>query len=45
MIEIKPVTTPSTTQFKLSKAQSPQTEEWKIVMETYPYANIVGSIM
>jgi ATP-binding cassette subfamily B (MDR/TAP) protein 1 len=41
----KPVSTPLASHFRLSKDQSPQTEEEKESMANIPYASAIGSIM
>ncbi|WJX14008.1 ABC-type xenobiotic transporter [Trifolium repens] len=41
----KPVSTPLASHFRLSKDQSPQTEEEKESMANIPYASAIGSLM
>ncbi|CAJ2639359.1 unnamed protein product [Trifolium pratense] len=41
----KPVSTPLASHFRLSKNQSPQTEEEKESMANIPYASAIGSLM
>ncbi|KAK2378762.1 putative mitochondrial protein [Trifolium repens] len=41
----KPVSTPLASHFRLSKEQSPQTEEDKELMAKTPYASAIGSLM
>ncbi|CAM8940962.1 unnamed protein product [Rhodiola kirilowii] len=41
----KPVLTPVTSHFKLSKDQEPETKEEKAYMENVPYSNAVGCLM
>ena len=45
MSNTKPVITPLSQQFKLSKNQAPRTHEEQKYMESIPYANVVGSLM
>ncbi len=45
MDEAKPVNTPLASHFKLTKAQSPSTEQEKTYMNKVPYASAVGSLM
>ena len=45
MNEAKPVSTPLGSHFKLSKEQSPKTEEERDHMSKVPYASIIGSLM
>nr|CAN77134.1 hypothetical protein VITISV_039954 [Vitis vinifera] len=45
MNEAKPVSTPLDSHFKLSKEQSPKTEEEKDHMSKVPYASAIGSLM
>ena len=45
MNEAKPVSTPLGSQFKLSKEQSPKTEEERDHMSKVPYASAIGSLM
>ena len=41
----KPVSTPLGVHFRLSKEQSPKTEEERTHMEKVPYASAIGSLM
>ena len=41
----KPVSTPLASHFRLSKDQSPQTEEERDFMAKVPYASAIGSLM
>jgi len=45
MDKAKPVSTPLASHFRLSKDQSPQTEEEKDFMAKIPYASAIGSLM
>ncbi|RVW90974.1 Retrovirus-related Pol polyprotein from transposon TNT 1-94 [Vitis vinifera] len=45
MNEAKPVSTPLGSHFKLSKEQSPKTEEERDHMSKVPYASAIGSLM
>ena len=45
MSEAKPVSTPLAAHFKLSKEQSPTTEEERGHMAKVPYASAIGSLM
>ncbi|RVW89954.1 Retrovirus-related Pol polyprotein from transposon TNT 1-94 [Vitis vinifera] len=45
MNEAKPVSTPLGSHFKLSKEQSPKTEEERDHMSKVPYASTIGSLM
>ena len=45
MNEAKPVSTPLGSHFKLSKEQSPKTEEERDHMSKMPYASAIGSLM
>ena len=45
MNEAKPVSTPLGSHFKLSKEQSPKTEEERGHMSKVPYASTIGSLM
>ena len=45
MNEAKPVSTPLGSHFKLSKEQSPKTEEERDHMNKVPYASTIGSLM
>ncbi|KAL5838301.1 hypothetical protein ACOSQ3_015470 [Xanthoceras sorbifolium] len=45
MDDAKPVSTPLASHFRLSKNQSPQTEEERNFMDKIPYASAVGSLM
>ena len=45
MNEAKPVSTPLGSHFKLSKEQSPKTEEKRDHMSKVPYASAIGSLM
>ena len=45
MNETKPVSTPLGSHFKLSKEQSPNTEEERDHMSKVPYASAIGSLM
>lgn len=45
LYDAKPVTTPLAGHFRLSKDQSPSTEEEKDYMATVPYASAIGSLM
>ena len=45
MNEAKPVSTPLSSHFKLSKEQSPKTEEERDHMSKVPYASTIGSLM
>nr|CAN73703.1 hypothetical protein VITISV_000540 [Vitis vinifera] len=45
MNEAKPVSTPLGSHFKLSKEQSPKTEEERNNMSKVPYASAIGSLM
>ena len=45
MNEAKPMSTPLGSHFKLSKEQSPKTEEEKDHMSKVPYASTIGSLM
>ena len=45
MNEAKPVSTPLGSHFKLSKEQSPKTEEEMDYMSKVPYALAIGSLM
>ncbi|RVW87889.1 Retrovirus-related Pol polyprotein from transposon TNT 1-94 [Vitis vinifera] len=45
MNEAKPVSTPLGSHFKLSKEQSPKTEEERDYMSKVPYASAIGSLM
>ena len=45
MNEAKPVSIPFGSYFKLSKEQSPKTEEEKDHMSKVPYASTIGSLM
>uniref|UniRef100_A0A7N2MUY1 Retrovirus-related Pol polyprotein from transposon TNT 1-94 n=1 Tax=Quercus lobata TaxID=97700 RepID=A0A7N2MUY1_QUELO len=45
MNEAKPVSTPLGSHFKLSKEQSPKTEEEREHMSKVPYASAIGSLM
>ena len=45
MSDAKPMNTPLATHFKLSKEQSPTTEEERDHMAKVPYAFIIGSLM
>ncbi|XP_070040351.1 uncharacterized protein [Nicotiana tomentosiformis] len=45
MKDVKPVSTPLAAHFKLSVAQSPQSEEEERYMAQVPYSSAVGSIM
>ena len=45
MNEIKPVSTPLGTHFKLSKEQSPKTKEERDYMSKVPYASAIDSLM
>ncbi|RVW31691.1 Retrovirus-related Pol polyprotein from transposon TNT 1-94 [Vitis vinifera] len=45
MNEAKPVSTPLGSHFKLSKKQSPKTEEERDHMSKVPYASAIGSLM
>ena len=45
MNEAKPVSTPLGSHFKLSKKQSPKTEEERDHMSKVPYASTIGSLM
>ena len=45
MNEAKPVSTPLGSHFKLSKEQSPKTEEERNHMSKVPYASAIGSLM
>ena len=45
MGDAKPVSTPLASHFRLSKDQSPQTEEERDFMAKVPYASAIGSLM
>ena len=45
MNEAEPVSTPLGSHFKLSKEQSPKTEEERDHMSKVPYASAIGSLM
>lgn len=45
MQNAKPVSTPLGAHFRLSKEQSPKTEEERTYMEKVPYASAIGSLM
>jgi hypothetical protein len=45
MSNAKPVSTPLASHFRLSKDQSPKTEEEKDIMAKVPYASAIGSLM
>ena len=45
MEKAKVVSTPISTQFKLSSKQSPSNEVEKLYMQQVPYASAVGSLM
>ena len=45
MIDVKPVNVPLRGHFKLSKAQTPMTEDQKALMLEVPYASAVGSLI
>jgi hypothetical protein len=45
MSNAKPVSTPLASHFRLSKDQSPKTEEEKDFMAKVPYASAIGSLM
>nr|CAN78199.1 hypothetical protein VITISV_041785 [Vitis vinifera] len=45
MNEVKPVSTPLGSHFKLSKEQSPKTEEERDHINKVPYASAIGSLM
>ncbi|RVW24226.1 Retrovirus-related Pol polyprotein from transposon TNT 1-94 [Vitis vinifera] len=45
MNEVKPVSTPLGSHFKLSKEQSPKTKEERDHMSKVPYASAIGSLM
>ena len=45
MNEIKPVSTPLDSYFKLSKEQSPKTEEEMDYMSKVPYASVISNLM
>ena len=45
MNEAKPVSTPLDSHFKLSKEQSPKTEEERDYMSKLPYVSAIGSLM
>jgi len=45
MGDAKPVSTPLTSHFRLSREQSPQTEEEKELMAKIPYASTIGILM
>ena len=43
--EVKPMSTPLGSHFKLSKEQSPKTKEERDHMSKVPYASAIGSLM
>ena len=45
MTEVRPVTTPLASHFKLSSKQCPQSLEEEEVISRVPYASVVGSLM